>query len=29
MLEVARHAGHLPLGAFDRRLGRLEGAQKL
>ena len=29
MLEVARHAGHVPLGTFDRRLGRLEGAQKL
>jgi predicted nucleic-acid-binding protein len=29
MLEVARKAGHLPLGTFDRRLGQLEGAQKL
>jgi predicted nucleic-acid-binding protein len=29
MLEVARKAGHLPLGAFDRDLGRLDGAQKL
>jgi predicted nucleic-acid-binding protein len=28
MLEVARKAGHLPLGAFDRRLARLEGAQR-
>lgn len=26
MLEVARKAGHLPLGTFDRRLARLEGA---
>jgi predicted nucleic-acid-binding protein len=29
MLEVARKAGHLPLGTFDRDLGRLDGAQKL
>jgi predicted nucleic-acid-binding protein len=29
VLEVARKAGHLPLGAFDRELGKLEGAQKL
>jgi predicted nucleic-acid-binding protein len=29
MLQVARKAGHLPLGTFDRRLGRVEGAQKL
>ena len=29
MLEVARKAGQLPLGTFDRRLGRLEGAQAL
>jgi predicted nucleic-acid-binding protein len=29
VLEVARKAGHLPLGTFDRDLGRLEGAQKL
>ena len=28
-LEVARKAGHLPLGTFDRELGKLEGAQKL
>ena len=27
--EVARAAGHLPLGTFDRQLGRLEGAQRL
>ena len=29
VLEVARKAGHLPLGTFDRRLGSLEGAQKI
>ena len=27
LLELARKAGHLPLGTFDRGLGRLEGAQ--
>jgi predicted nucleic acid-binding protein len=29
VLEVARKAGHLPLGTFDRRLGKMEGAQGL
>jgi predicted nucleic-acid-binding protein len=29
ILEVARKAGHLPLGTFDRDLGRLHGASKL
>jgi len=29
ILEVARKAGHLPLGTFDRDLGKLEGAHKL
>lgn len=29
MLQVARKAGHLPLGTFDRGLGRVNGAQKL
>jgi len=29
MLEIARKAGHLPLGTFDRNLARLEGAEKL
>lgn len=29
MLEVARKAGHLPLGTFDRGLSKAEGAQKL
>jgi predicted nucleic-acid-binding protein len=29
MLEVARKAGHLPLGTFDRSLGKLEGTEIL
>lgn len=29
ILEVARKAGHLPLGTFDRDLGRLDGVSKL
>jgi predicted nucleic-acid-binding protein len=29
ILEVARKAGHLPLGTFDRDFGKLPGAQKL
>jgi predicted nucleic-acid-binding protein len=29
ILEVARHAGHVPLGTFDRGLGKLVGAQRL
>ena len=29
VLEIARKAGHLPLGTFDRGLARLEGAQRL
>ena len=29
LLEVARKAGHLPLGTFDRDLAKLEGAQRL
>lgn len=29
LLELARKAGHLPLGTFDRDLARLDGAQKL
>ncbi len=29
MLQLARKAGHLPLGTFDRALGKVEGAQKL
>jgi predicted nucleic-acid-binding protein len=27
VLEVARKAGHLPLGTFDRQLGKLDGAE--
>jgi predicted nucleic-acid-binding protein len=29
VLEIARKAGHLPLGTFDRTLGLLDGAQRL
>jgi predicted nucleic-acid-binding protein len=29
VLEIARKAGHLPLGTFDRALGRVEGAELL
>jgi predicted nucleic-acid-binding protein len=29
MLEVARAAGHVPLGTFDRDVGKLAGAQRL
>ena len=29
VLEAARKAGHLPLGTFDRDLGKQEGAQRL
>jgi predicted nucleic-acid-binding protein len=29
ILEIARKAGHLPLGTFDRNLSRLEGAERL
>jgi len=29
MLQLARKAGHLPLGTFDRALGKIEGVQKL
>jgi predicted nucleic-acid-binding protein len=28
ILEVARQAGHLPLGSLDRRLARLAGAER-
>jgi len=27
MIALARKAGHLPLGTFDRRLGKVDGAQ--
>jgi predicted nucleic-acid-binding protein len=29
MLEVARKAGHTPLGTFDRQLGKIEGTERL
>jgi predicted nucleic-acid-binding protein len=29
VLEIARKAGHLPLGTFDRDLGKLGGAERL
>jgi predicted nucleic-acid-binding protein len=29
VLEIARKAGHLPIGTFDRQLARLDGAQRL
>jgi predicted nucleic-acid-binding protein len=29
VLEVARKVGHLPLGTFDRRLGKIDGAEAL
>ena len=29
LLEIARRAGHLPLGTFDRNLGKLDGAERL
>jgi predicted nucleic-acid-binding protein len=29
MITLAKKAGHLPLGTFDRGLGKVEGARKL
>jgi predicted nucleic-acid-binding protein len=29
VLEVARKAGHVPVGTFDRELGKLQGAERL
>lgn len=29
VLEVARQAGHVPLGTFDRDLSRLDGAERI
>jgi predicted nucleic acid-binding protein len=29
LLELARKAGHLPLGTLDRDLAKVEGAQRL
>ena len=29
VLEIARKAGHVPLGTFDRHLAKLDGAQRI
>jgi len=29
VLEIARKAGHVPLGTFDRALGKLDGVQRI
>ncbi len=29
IVEIARKAGHLPLGTFDRELARLDGAERV
>jgi predicted nucleic-acid-binding protein len=29
LLEIARRAGHRPLGTFDRNLGKLDGSERL
>jgi predicted nucleic-acid-binding protein len=29
VVEIARKAGHVPVGTFDRDLGRVEGVQRL
>jgi len=29
VLEIARKAGHPPVGTFDRRFSKLDGAQKI
>jgi predicted nucleic-acid-binding protein len=29
VLEIARKAGHLPVGTFDKRLSKLDGAERL
>ena len=29
MLEIARKAGHVPFGTFDRDLGKIDGVQRL
>jgi predicted nucleic acid-binding protein len=29
MVEIARKAGHLPLGTFERDLGKIDGVQRL
>jgi len=29
VIEIARKAGHMPLGTFDRNLGKLPGAERI
>ena len=29
VLEIARKAGHVPMGTFDRTLAKLEGAERI
>lgn len=29
IVELARHAGHVPVGTFDRDLGKVDGAQRI
>jgi len=29
VVEIARKAGHLPVGTFDKRLSKLEGVERL
>jgi hypothetical protein len=29
VLEIARKAGHVPMGTFDRTLAMLEGAERI
>ncbi len=29
MVEIARKAGHLPFGTFDRTLGKVDGAERI
>jgi hypothetical protein len=29
VLEIARKAGHVPVGTFDRALAKLEGAERI
>lgn len=29
ILEIARKAGHLPFGTFDRALGKIDGAERI
>jgi predicted nucleic-acid-binding protein len=29
ILEIARKAGHLPLGSFDRNLAKIDGVERL